>query len=409
MQHPFVQTVLAASLLAAFSAPTFADADVEARLKALEARLNALETENRELKGQLESTEQKAQAASEQIDKVAAAAPAGRAAWAERTQIGGYGELHYNNLNGDGGASNKDEIDFHRFVLFANHQFTDRLRFFSELEVEHAGVESDGNPLGGEVELEQAYLEYDLNDHHRARAGLFLLPVGILNETHEPATFYGVERNPVETNIIPTTWWAGGVALAGSLGGGFSYDLAFHEGLQTSGPNFAIRGGRQKTSQANSGDLAGTARLKWTGLPGVELGGTFQYQGDIAQGTVANAGSANLVELHGIVQRGPVGLKALYARWDLNGSAPAATGADEQYGWYVEPSFRLGEQWGVFARYNEWDNRAGNPGDTKKKQSNFGVNYWLHPDVVLKADYQIQDNEDRRDQDGFNLGVGYQF
>ncbi len=403
------RNALTLAVLSAFSLPALADADVDARLKMLEDRLNALESENRQLKGQIASTEQKAEAASVQLEQVVTAAPSGKAAWAERTQIGGYGELHYNNLNGDGGAADKDEIDFHRFVLFANHQFNDRIRFFSELEVEHVVVSSDDEDEG-EVELEQAYVEFDLNPNHRAKAGLFLIPVGILNETHEPPTFYGVERNPVETNIIPTTWWAGGAALAGNLGSGFSYDLAFHEGLKTSAAdNFAVRDGRQETSKADASDFAGTARLKWTGLPGVELAGSFQYQGDIAQGTVANAGSANLIEVHGIVNRGPLGLKALYARWDLNGSAPAAVGADEQYGWYVEPSWRLNEQWGVFARYNEWDNRAGNSGNTQKKQTDFGVNFWPHPDVVLKADYQIQDNEDGREQDGFNLGVGYQF
>ena len=376
----------------------------------MEARLNAVEAENQQLKSQLKSTDQKADAASEQIEKVAAAAPSAKSSWTERTQIGGYGELHYNNLDGEGGAADKDEIDFHRFVLFASHQFSDRIRFFSELEGEHVGVEADGNPLGGEVELEQAYVEFDLNDSHRAKAGLFLVPVGIINETHEPPAFYGVERNPVEAAIIPATWWAGGVALSGNLGSGFSYDIALHEGLEaTAGSNFAPRSGRQKTSNAVAKDLAGTARLKWTGIPGVELGAAVQYQSDITQGAVANAGSANLVELHGIVNKGPFGLKALYARWDLDGAAPAAVGADEQVGWYVEPSFRISEQWGVFARYNQWDNRAGTSGNTQKQQTDVGVNFWPHPDVVLKADYQIQDNDNGSNQDGFNLGVGYQF
>lgn len=410
MKHPFIRTVLAAAIMSTLSAVAHADMSVEERLKAMETRLNALETENQELKGKLKSTEQKVDATSEQMDKVASAAPSGKASWADRTRLGGYGELHYNNLNGEGGALDKDEVDFHRFVLFLGHEFNSRTRFFSELEVEHVGVEADGSPLGGEVELEQAYVEFDLNDNHRAKAGLFLVPVGILNETHEPPTFYGVERNPIEGNIIPTTWWAGGVALSGQLGSGFSYDIALHEGLKTtSASNFAIRSGRQKTSNAGAKDLATTVRLKWTGIPGLELGGSVQYQSDITQGTVPTAGSANLYELHGIVNKGPFGLKALYAQWDLDGSGPAAVGADKQYGWYIEPAFRINEQWGLFARYNEFDNRAGSNGNTRKQQTDFGVNYWPHPDVVLKADYQKQDNDDGRNQDGFNLGVGYQF
>ena len=87
------------------------------------------------------------------------------ASWAEKIRIGGYGELHYNTLDGEGGATDKDEIDFHRFVLFLGHTFNERTRFFSELEVEHSNA---GEGKKGEIELEQAYVEYDLNENHRA-------------------------------------------------------------------------------------------------------------------------------------------------------------------------------------------------------------------------------------------------
>lgn len=365
------------------------------------------------LKSQLNKTDEKVEATGAAIEQVnTASSTSGHhggtgASWAERTQVGGYGELHYNNLEGKGGASDKDQMDFHRFVLFFGHQFNDRIRFFSELEVEHS-IAGEGKT--GEVELEQAYIEFDLNDQHRAKAGMFLLPVGILNETHEPNTFYGVERNPVENAIIPATWWAGGGALSGELGNGFSYDLAVHEGLNTSsGSNYAPRSGRQKTGNAQAKDLAYTTRLKWTGMPGVEIGGSIQHQSDITQSLDTSAGSANLYELHTVINKGPFGLRALYAMWDLDGAGPAAVGADEQFGWYIEPSFKLNDQWGVFARYNVWDNQAGNSSATEKQQTDIGVNFWPHPDVVLKADYQRQDNDNGSDQNGFNLGVGYQF
>ena len=48
---------------------------------------------------------------------------------------------------------------------------------------------ADGAP--GEVELEQAYVQIDVNDRNRINAGLQLLPIGIINETHEPPTFFG--------------------------------------------------------------------------------------------------------------------------------------------------------------------------------------------------------------------------
>ncbi len=154
--------------------------------------IQAQQKQIEELKAALSQTDQKVEAtgaAVEQVSSNAATTPGGAASWAERTHVGGYGELHYNNLEGEGGASDKDEIDFHRFVMFFGHEFNDRIRFFSELEVEHGGVDDKmRGPAGlkGEVELEQAYVEFDLNDQHRAKGGIFLLPIGIMNETHEP-------------------------------------------------------------------------------------------------------------------------------------------------------------------------------------------------------------------------------
>ena len=406
MKYPLIRTALAAAMLSALNSPAWADMNVEERLKAMEARMNALEAENQALKGQLQNTEQKVTATTAQLEAASSHASTG-AAWAENTRIGGYGELHYNNLEGEGGASDKNEFDLHRFVLFFGHTFNERTRFFSEVEVEHSIA---GEGKNGEIELEQAYVEYDLNANHRVKGGLFLLPVGLINETHEPPAFYGVERNPIEGNIIPATWWAGGAALSGDLGGGFGYDFAVHEGLATTAAKgYKPRDGRQKTSNAKANDLAYTARLKWTGMPGLELGGSLQYQSGMTQSLDATAGSATLAEAHAVFTRGPFGLKALYSQWNLDGSGPEALGADKQLGWFIEPSFKLSEQWGVFARYSLWDNAAGDSVDSRKTQIDAGVSFWPHPDVVVKADYQHQDNDDGKNQNGFNVGVGYQF
>ncbi len=413
---PLIRKALVAALLAAFALPAAAAGmSVEERLQLLESRLNSLEQENKDLKGQLQAaeqkvaaTEQKVEAAGEQMDRLATQSSAA-AAWAENTTFGGYGELHLNKLdNKRPGGSDKDEIDFHRFVLFAGHKFSDRIRFFSELEVEHALSTKDGP---GEVELEQAYLDFLLNDNLSVRAGLFLVPVGIINETHEPPTFYGVERNPVESQILPSTWWEGGAMLTARLGQGFTLDGAVTSGLKTTaGKNYAVRGGRQKVANAKAKDGAYTARLKWAGMPGVELAGTVHYQSDITQSEDPAAGDAWLYEAHAVLNRGPFGLKALFAQWDLEGDGPKAVGADRQRGWYVEPSFKLNEQWGLFARYNRWDNQAGDSADSRFKQWDVGVNYWPHPDVVVKLDYQDQKAPTGKDElDGFNVGIGYQF
>lgn len=330
-----------------------------------------------------------------------------------RVHVGGYGELHYNNLDNQNPAgSDKEEFDFHRFVLFFGYDFSNSIRFHSELELEHALTEDTADGSGpGEVELEQAYIEFDVADNQSVKGGVFLVPVGIINETHEPPTFYGVERNPIESNIVPATWWEAGAAYTIRFDNSMSLDVAAHSGLNTSsGSNYAVRSGRQKAAKAVANELAYTARLKWTGIPGLEVAGTLQHQSDITQSNDATAGSANLIEVHAVWQQGPFNLRALYANWDLDGTGPAAVGADEQTGWYIEPAFRINPQWGVFARYNTWDNRAGDSADSEYAQVDMGVNYWPHKDVVIKFDYQDQDAPaGSSEYDGFNIGIGYQF
>lgn len=365
-------------------------------LQKQQKQIEKLSKENKQLSEQLE--------VSMDVAEKASSKPASHHGSKGETSIGGYGELHFNSIE-----NQDNEIDFHRFVLFFGHEFNDDIRFFSELELEHSIA---GDDKTGEIELEQAYIEMDLNEQHSAKAGVFLIPVGIINETHEPNTFYGVERNPVEKDIVPATWWEGGVALTGRLGSGFSYDLAYSSGLAvpTTGSNaYKVRSGRQKVGNAKANDGAITGRVKWTGMPGLELAATVHHQNDLtqSQGVAGTETSATLFETHAIYQKGPYGLRALYARWDLDGASAAAVGRDEQVGWYIEPSFRISPQWGVFARYNKWDNNAGDAADTEKKQTNVGVNYWPHENVVMKLDVQRQSGA--ADTDGFNLGVGYQF
>ena len=402
-----IALILGASLSTSAFANTASNQALQQRLQALEAQLQALKAQIAQQQTDEAEKQDEQQAQLEAIAD-AQAEQSKKLSWAENTTLGGYGELHYNNLDGEGGASDKDQIDFHRFVLFFNHEFTKRLRFVSELELEHA-LAADDAP--GEVELEQAYIEYDVNNQLTARGGLFLLPVGILNETHEPPTFYGVERNPIEKNIIPTTWWAGGAGLTWRLAEGLTWDGAIHEGLKVDPTgSLAVRGGRQKTANADGSDLAFTSRVKWTALPGLELAGTYQYQSDITQQSGDNVDGAHLYEAHAVFTRGAFSLRTLYAMWDIKGSVAAANGADTQEGFYIEPSWRVNDAVGVFTRYNVWDNQAGNEASaSEKKQWDIGVNWWLHKNVVIKADYQSQDNENGADQNGFNLGVGYQF
>jgi len=121
----------------------------------------------------------------------------------------GYGELNFtrpkNNIAGS-------EATARRAVLGFGYKFNERTRFAAELEVEHAVVSKNDS---GEVAFEQLYVEHDIADGLSAKMGLFLLPVGYMNESHEPTRYFGVTRNLVETAIIPSTWRELGLGLRG--------------------------------------------------------------------------------------------------------------------------------------------------------------------------------------------------
>jgi len=392
-----MKKTLTATILAAL----FASNTVIANEETTELRKVIAEQQEvlKSLERRLDETEQKLEATADQVEVVTESSDSLFA----NTTLGGYGELHYNNYE------NSDaKVDFHRFVLFFGHEFTDSVRFFSEFELEHS-IAGDGK--AGEVELEQAYVEVDINESTSSKVGLFLIPVGIINETHEPPTFYGVERNGVEKNIIPATWWEAGVAFNVKPAAGLSIDGTATSGLEV-GDDFKIRNGRQKVAKATAENLAYTGRVKYTAITGLELAATLQYQTDITQGgnnfdVPVDTADATLLEAHAIYQVSDFTVRALYARWDINGDEAKALGRDEQTGWYIEPSYAFNEKIGVFARYAEYDNNAGNSDSTAVESTSVGINYYIHENVVLKADYENLGGS--KDSSGFNLGFGYQF
>src|SRR4051812_15517659 len=176
--HRLLATAFALTALAiAGGASAATPEELEARMNVLAAQVIALQSEVAELKAQ------KAAAAP------AAGAPLGMTAAApsppeSQVQWFGYGELNYSRPTGDASAATADVA---RFVLGASYAFDDKTRFISELELEHA-VSSADDP--GEVEVEQAYIERQLGEQVFAKAGLFLIPMGLLNENHEPTRYY---------------------------------------------------------------------------------------------------------------------------------------------------------------------------------------------------------------------------
>lgn len=407
-RFPLTSFLLTPALLLA-AAPALAESAAAPTLQELQQQIEALAAEIEAQK------------------KAGAASPAGGLG---NATLGGYGEAYFKRIDGS-----QDEFDAYRLVLFVGHRFDDKLRFSSELEIEHAytrdsdtscvftddgdGIVEAGelvcgkpSPSQGYIALEQLFLEYQYADQHRWSAGQLLVPVGILNETHEPDTFYGVFRAPVEREIIPSTWFETGLMFSGEIAPGVSYDAMVSSGLKNDGSK-SVKDGRQRGSKAAGNDLAWTGRLKYTGIAGTELGVTWQRQTDTSQGTLADDLDGDLLEAHVAVKRGAFGLRALYAQWEFNegAMAPADQKRAEQNGWYVEPSWKVTPTVGVFVRHSVWDNEAADAADSEWTEQSVGVNWWLHERAVVKADLQFRDdpNPANVDQDGFNLGIGFSF
>jgi len=370
----------------------------------------------------LEELDSKVEALASALETPAASHP--------RATIGGYGEVHYNNFDArdDGSEGKDDEIDLHRFVLFFGYRFSDTVSFHSELEVEHA-LASHEEEDPGEVEVEQAYVDWAINPHFGVRGGVMLVPVGILNRTHEPPTFYGVERNLVETRIIPATWWEAGVGVFGEIVEGLAYQVNLHSGLELE-PGADARGGmrdlRQKAAEANGERLAMSASLDYSAIPWLSAGIGLFYQGDLTQGSGADV-SALLTELHAQVDAGGFEGRAIYGRWDVDGADDffAEGGgqiADEQSGYLIEGAYRFGRYFlpqgqdiGAFLRYESLDTNDGLPSGVAHDDSQdqeawtVGLNFWPTEQVVVKVDYQNVDNEADTGQDSWNIGLGWWF
>ena len=331
---------------------------------------------------------------------------------ASRFTFGSYGEAHFN--TGDV----PDKFDIHRLVLFTGIEITEFMRFISEVELEHLYSNDPGTDLTWE--LEQAFFEFDLGNDYHLQAGALLVPVGITNEIHEPTTFYGVERNKIETEIIPSTWTEYGVLLRKNYDNGLQWDVAFHRGLNVrsnnvnlNGPD--IRSGRQKTDSFYDLGSAATARIRYTGISGLEIGGAVQYQDDITHSGDDN--NAVLTSGHFIYNRGDFSLRGLAANWVIGGDTAvdgdvvSGRGIANQYGGYIEPSYK----WtfannmavGVFGRALYWKNEDAPDGQTNYQA---GINFWPTENTVLKFDYERQDRSNGRDDlDVFNFGIGYAF
>lgn len=349
------------------------------------------------------------------------------AAGETRLPVAGYMDFHLNKEVGEPFVP-----DFHRFVLLFGHSFSDRIKFWSELEVEHALVE--GGEESGEIALEQAYLDFLIKPAFNIRAGMLLTPVGIINERHEPPAFNGVERPFVETLIIPTTWRELGFGFTGDLGRGFRYRAYLTSSLDASrfSAETGITGGRTAGFDSSFRNPAKVARLEYSGVRRLTLG-TSIYSGHAGFRTPGVNPRVTMSEIDGRFSFQRFDVRGLFAStWvsragDLNGRLERNTGANpnvasQMRGFYMEPGVhvlprRFGNDVTVFARYEKYNTQHRMPeGYTALPQFNraswiTGLTWKPNADVAIKFDYVFNRNESAvvRAVNGINMGIGWWF
>lgn len=341
------------------------------------------------------------------------------------TSIYGYGEMHFNAPKGG-----DNEIDFHRLVLGISHEFSDRIHFKSEVDFEHGF---------SEPYIEYAYLDFELNSAVNFRAGSVLVPMGFINEFHEPPVFFSVERSTVDARIIPTTWPEGAVGVYGSPTPGLNYRLYLVSGLNaTAGfmkdtgfsAQNGLRGGRQKVAEATAEDVGAAGRVEYTGFPGLKLGASG-YRAGADQGKIPGAKVVvTMWDADAQFRAGGLDVQGLYVQTKIDDAAAVnlfkgLTGTEsigeQMFGWYVVLGYHL-VRWMPndrdlvpFIRYEQLDTQNKVPSGFSRNPANelnivtAGLAYYPEERVVLKADYQrLEDGADRRTKQ-FNLGMGYMF
>jgi hypothetical protein len=349
-------------------------------------------------------------------------------------------------------------------VFGIGYSFDARTEFNSEYEVEHA-ISSATDV--GEFEVEQFYVDRQLNDAVTLRAGLFLMPFGLLNEHHEPTNFYGVQRNFVETLIIPSTWREGGFNFHGDTHWGMSWNAGLTTGFDLSKWDYApefpqyttaldlenngaapLQSTHQELALANAHDLSQYLALGYYGIPGLSVGAAISTGKAVTVPAPPNAPilggqRVTLWEAHARWTPAKFDLSALYARGSIsnlaaaNASNPGSPNPIPSafYGYFMQAAYGLWERGDYrlapFVRWERYDMGSryagttgpvvpaglvplsGTPGDygywpqNQDRVWSVGANFYTTPHVVFKADYQwFRLNSDFN---RFDLGLGLNF
>ena len=288
----------------------------------------------------------------------------------------------------------------------------------------------------GQVSVEQAYLDFLLQDWANVRAGLVLVPVGFINELHEPPFFHGNERPSVERQIIPTTWRANGLGLFGDLNETLSYRSYVVTSLRAERFSSAnIRSGRQNGNVEKAKDFSWVGRIDYTPVLGLDLGASIylgnQGQGDELQvGTTTEEVDAFMQMYEGHVQWHHRGLEiralGVYLSLEdaeelsINAGTPIGSEMWGAYGevaydvmpWFLPQSEQYFAPWIRYSRYDtQADVPSGFAADDEQDREDLeaGLSYKPIPQVVIKTEYRYLDAKEGNRPDEFRLGAGFVF
>ncbi len=399
--------------------------DIDRRLKALEEKVRQLQqtSDTAELQREIDvltreiealKTAQQpkpAEATGPQYGLGAAASKVYRAE--PGVSFGGYGEFLYE--NSQHGTALADVV---RAVLYTGYKFSSRTLFNSELEVEHASTEHDGS-----VSVEFAYLDYLLRPAANVRAGLVLMPMGLINEQHEPTAYFGTHRPEVEDRILPTTWSELGAGVFGDAGR-FSYRGYVVTGLDSRrfSAEDGVHEGKQSGASAAAEDLALTGRIDWHPVEGM-LVGASAYTGDSGQGA-GYRGRVTLADVHADSKFRGVTLRGLIARGHIGDAAAISRQNGETIGsslggWYVEAGYdilrRADRSLSPYLRYERLDTQRRVPSgfdrhpENERRITTLGVAFKPIPQTVIKTDWQKIRTGSGDSNNRFNIGMGYIF
>lgn len=359
-------------------------------------------------------------------------------------QIGGYGEVHYNQPL-KSSTHNHGTLDAHRMVLFFGYNFSSKTQFVTEVEIEYAK----------EVWVEQMFIQHRLNRYANFRAGVLLVPMGIINEYHEPTTFNGIERPIIDNKIAPTTWREIGLGFQGNIYHAKTrYQLYVVNGLNgfdgTNGMfsgSKGLREGRQKASKAYLNQPAITSKLEFYGVRNLNIG-ISGYFGKSNSKLYSNLSKDSLAKIQradsSVVGISMVGIDTRYniKGFKLTGQFYyiSLSNTDEynvftktgtklndlgsaMLGYYFEVGYDLfykladtKQSLMPFIRYEAYNTHqlVKAPVVTNKSYSNTiittGVTYALEKGVVLKADLQLlKSKAESSFSKIFNAGIGVNF